>query len=119
MPNFRGGLLSQGQPLGNVSQTMTLTADNQVINPSGYWSMINLESDSTTASQRTFTILGSTLDGQALILMFTSGSSTTAELADSGNCLLSAAWTPTQGDVLTLVWNSRLAKWVETARVDN
>lgn len=118
--NFRSGLVLQGAPLGLVSQTVLLTADNQVVNPSALQvSMINLESDNTTAANRTFTLVNGALDGQGLQLVFTSGSSTTAQLADSGNCVLSAAWEPTQYDALQLVWNARTTKWVEVARADN
>lgn len=118
MPNFRSGFLVRGEGLGTTSQTITLIADNQVINPAGQ-AMINLESDNTTATNRTFTILGSTLEGQVLTFVFTSGSSTAADLQDTGNVLLTAAWQPTQGQSLTLIWNARLSKWVELARALN
>jgi hypothetical protein len=116
--NFRSAYLVQGQALGTVSTTITLTADGQVLQPADL-AQVNLESDDTTAANRTFTILDSSLDGQVLNFIFTSGTSTTAQLADSGNCALSAAWEPTQYDSLTLMWNARTSKWVEIARVDN
>ena len=124
MPNFRGGFLNQGQALGAISQTVLLTADNTVVNPAALaCQMINLESDNTTAANRTFTLTAGSgaglLDGQLLYLVFTSGSSTAAQLADSGNVILSAAWEPTLGDTLTLIYNARVAVWVELCRADN
>lgn len=120
MANFRDGNLVTGQPLGLTSITQTLTADNTVINPnSPLVSMINLESDNTTATNRTFTLINGQIDGQGLQLVFTSGSSTTADLQDTGNVVLSAAWQPTQYDSLSLVWSARVSKWVEVARADN
>lgn len=117
--NFRSEYLVQGQALGKTTSDVSLTADAQVVNPysldSGY-SMINLSSDNTTAANRTFSLLGGQINGHELTLVFTSGSSTTAELLNTGNVVLAGAWTPVQNDSLTLCWNSYLAKWVETSR---
>lgn len=118
--SFRSANILQGAPQGRISQTVTLTADNQVIDPSALGvSMINLESDNTTATNRTFTLINGQTEGQNLFIVFTSGSSTTADLQDTGNVKLSAAWQPTQDDSLMLVWNTRRTAWVEVTRADN
>lgn len=114
-PNFRSGYLQQGQPLGQTSRTQLLSADNQNV-LLGDVSRIDLVSDSTTATARTFTLEGATLDGYVLELCFISGSSTTCELADSGNVRLTAAWTPSQWDTLVLQWSQAAGAWLELSR---
>lgn len=115
--NYRSGNVLQGAPEGLISQTVTLTADGQYVDPNALGvSMINLESNNTTASNRTFTLANGSMDGQGLLMIFTSAASTTAELADSGNVSLSSAWTPVVNDSLGLTWNARLGKWIETSR---
>lgn len=113
--NFRGGYLAQGQPLGLTNYQVNLTADNQNV-LLGNVSRIDINSDNTTAANRTFTLESATLDGYMLLLTMVSGASTTCQLADSGNVLLSAAWEPLQGDALLLSWNQQLSAWVEVAR---
>jgi hypothetical protein len=119
MTNFKSEYLVQGQALGQTSKVVSLTADNTVVNAysndSGY-SMICMESDNTTAANRTFTLLDGRIDGHQLMLLFTSGSSTTCQLANSGNVVLTAAWEPLQDESLTLVWSARRSKWEEVAR---
>lgn len=115
MANFRPGYLEQGSPLGNLRTSVMLSADDTVINTSGV-SYLSLQSDNTTAANRTFTLTSSTLEGQMLYLVFESGSSYTCQLADSGNVALSAAWEPLQYDSLTLMWDHTASKWVEVAR---
>lgn len=115
MTNFRPGYLAQGAPLGALPTYVMLTADNQVVNVQNV-AYLGLSSDNTTASNRTFTITDSTLQGQELTIVFESGSSTTCQLADSGNVALSAAWEPTQYDALTLMWDDFTSKWVEKSR---
>lgn len=115
MPNFRPGYLSQGAPLGALPTYVMLSADNQVVNTQNV-AYLGLSSDNTTASNRTFTLTDSTLQGQELTIVFESGSSTTAQLADSGNVALSSAWEPSQYDSLTLMWDDFTSKWVEKAR---
>lgn len=115
MANFRSGYLEQGQPLGQTSRTVALTADGQNVLLMGC-SRIDLVSDNTTATSRTFTVEGSTLDGQILELVLISGASTTCELADSGNMRLSAAWTPLQWDTIVLQWSQVAGAWLELSR---
>lgn len=111
--NFRPGYLQRGSPLGAVRKQVMLIADDTQIDCSGI-GYLELSSDSATAANRTFTIVGSTLVGQELEIVFHSGSSTSAQLADSGTCKLSAVWEPLQYDSLTLFWEG--SYWIEKAR---
>lgn len=113
--NFRPGYLEQGQPLGTLRTNVMLSADNQVVNTSNV-AYLALSSDNTTASNRTFVLTDSTLEGQVLTIVFESGSSTTCQLANSGNVSLTAAWEPTQYGSLSLMWDKLAAKWVEVCR---
>lgn len=116
MTNFRPGYLNQGDPLGMTTLEVALIADNTVIDVSNY-SAVKITSDNTTATNRTFTITNGVVTGQMLFLTLVSAASTTADLQDTGNVALSAAWQPTLDDSLTLVWQG--SKWVELARADN
>lgn len=115
MANFRSGYLTQGQPLGQTSRTQLLSADNQNVLLMDV-ARIDLVSDNTTATNRTFTLEGATLDGYVLELVLISGSSTTCELADSGNVRLASAWTPSQWDTLVLQWSAVAGAWLELSR---
>lgn len=114
--NFHSANVVQGQPLGMISAQVLLTADNAVIDPTGY-SLILVGSDNTTAANRTFTLLASGLVGHTLVLTLTSAGATTCQLADSGSVKLSAAWEPLQFDTLTLVSDGTF--WLEACRSDN
>ena len=117
MPNFRGGNLALGQPLGLNVTTALLTADNQavsVVTPTLNYSWLQLSSDNTTATARTFTLATSTLVGHTVFIEFVSGSSTTCQLVNTGTMKLSADWTPTQYQTLTLVSDG--TNWIEQAR---
>jgi hypothetical protein len=120
-PNtFHDANLEPGMALGAIGPTVALTADNQFINVSyKRFQMVRLTSDNTTAANRTFTLSGGAIDGHLLYLHFVSGSSTTCQLADSGNVALSAAWEPLQNDTLTLMWDATSAVWRELSRADN
>lgn len=118
MANYRDGYLEQGQALPALTQRVSLSADGQAV-VVGVATMVEIYSDSTTATDRTFTISDGAMQGHRLTLVLASGSSTAAELADSGNCALSAAWQPTQYDTLVLVWSKELAKWLEVSRANN
>jgi len=115
MTNFRPGYLEQGAPLGALPTYVMLTADNQVVNTQNV-AYLGLSSDNTTAANRTFTLTDSTLQGQMLTIVFESGSSTSAQLADSGNCALNGAWEPTQYHSLMLCWDDFAGKWIEVGR---
>jgi hypothetical protein len=113
MGNYRDGYLQRGAPLGMVRKQVNLVADSTAIDVSNV-SLLYITSDSTTASDRTFTLASSSLLGQELTLVFESGSSNSCQLADSGNCKLSAAWEPLQWDALKLFWDGTY--WVESSR---
>ncbi len=115
--NFRDGYLKVGQPLGMLPQDLILTADDTSVILAPETSLLRLQSDNTTAANRTFTLQPGYVVGQELVIVFTSAGATTAQLLDSGNVALSAAWTPQQYDTLRLVWTGTI--WVETARSDN
>lgn len=117
MTNFHDGYLDRGQPLGMIPQIVTLTADNQVVALNQKTSLLQIYSDDTTATNRTFTLTPGYLTGQELALVVMSGGATTCELQDSGNCALSAAWTPQINDTLRLMWTGSV--WAEVARSDN
>lgn len=117
---FRDANLEPGMAIGATGPTVALVADNQYVNVAyRRFQFVRLTSDSTTATDRTFTLSAGSVQGHLLYLHFVSGSSTTCELADSGNCALSAAWTPTQNDTLTLMWDAFSLVWREVARSDN
>lgn len=111
--NFRPGYMEKGEPLGKTRKQVMLNADNLQINVAGV-SYLELSSDSTTATDRTFIIVQSTLVGHELEIVFVSGSSTTAQLADSGTVKLVSAWLPSQYDSLSLMWNG--SYWIEMGR---
>lgn len=115
--NFHDGYMVVGQPLGALPQDVILTADNQAVLLSPKTALLRLQSDNTTAANRTFTITDGYLVGQELMCIFTSAGATTAQLQDAGNVALSAAWEPQADDTLTLVWSG--SKWLEKARSDN
>lgn len=115
---YRGKWVEVGRTMQSQLLSVSLTADNQVITPLGN-TYVEITSDNTTASARTFTIAAGLYDGQRLCLVLVSGTSTTAELADSGTVKLSAAWTPLQDDSLTLVYSTSRTAWIELARSDN
>jgi hypothetical protein len=117
--NFRSGDLVQGQPLGATNIVVSLTADNQFVSPYGFRdtpaaSLIFLQSNNTTASNRTFTLNNGQVIGQGLTLIFESGSSYTCQLANSGNVKLTAAWEPLQYQSLNLEWDGTY--WIELGR---
>lgn len=111
--NFRSGSLRQGAPMGATNQYFLLTADGTVLDPTGL-SMMFVGSNNTTATNRTFTLLPSPLVGHELTLQFYTGSSTTAELVDTGTMRLASNWTPTQYDILVLVSDG--TSWLEKSR---
>lgn len=111
--NFRSGYLVQGSPLGAVSAPYYLVADNTAV-PTAGLSLIQLSSDNTTATNRTFTLAASSLVGHMLYLEFTSGSSTTCELQNTGAQKLTANWTPVQYGTLLLMSDG--TNWIEVSR---
>lgn len=102
------------------SVTVTLTADNQVVDATNK-SYLRIDSDNGTATNRTF-LLNKGVAGQMLRIEFIAATNQ-CELADNsavtggGNVRLSATWSPGQNDVLTLLHNG--VDWLECARSDN
>lgn len=111
--NFRDANALQGMPLGMLTKTVLLVADNTAIDVAGT-RLLLLSSDNTTAANRTFTLVGSTLVGHELTIIFTSAGSTTAQLADTGIQRLQADWEPVQYDSIELLSDG--TNWVERAR---
>lgn len=114
MSNFRDGYIERGSPLGMTYADLMLSADNQLVNPSGL-SLIRLTSDNATFTNRTFTIRSGDMVGHELRLEFMHASNA-CELAASGNMQLaySAGWVPVQYDSIDLIWDGTY--WVERAR---
>jgi hypothetical protein len=113
MANFRSGYLEQGAPVGAARKDVLLSADGQVIDLDGV-SAVYLQSDSTTATDRTFTLKAGGIFGHEVTFFFVSGSSYTCDLQSSGNAKLSSAWQPLQYDTLTVAWDGTY--WTEVGR---
>jgi len=103
-------------PLPLKSKTVILIADNTAVSVAEE-RLLLLASDDTTAANRTFTLTASSIVGHELTIIFTSGTSTTAQLADTGIQKLSAAWEPLQFDTLSLISDG--TNWIELGRADN
>lgn len=117
--NFRSGNLVQGQPLGATSTAVALSANNQLVNFNPFrdtpmLDLIFLNSNSTTASSRVFTIPNGQLLGQQLTFVFESGSGFTATFASGTNVQLTAPWVPVQYQSLSIIWDGQY--WVELSR---
>lgn len=95
--------------------TVSLTADDQAVNPAGYGVLL-ITSDNGTATNRTFTLTASSLVGHRITLIFTHATNQ-AELADTGIQKLSATWSPGQYDTLDLISDG--TNWNEVARSNN
>ena len=114
------GALTNSVGMSNTRQTLVnLTADNQAVTV-GSQSYIPFASDNGTAANRTF-VLSQGSSGQILTLEWTGTNQ--GELADDssvtggGNVRLSATWSPTQYDTITLIWNG--TDWLELFRSAN
>lgn len=100
--------------------TVSLTADNQVVTVSNK-SYIALSSDNGTAGNRTFVLTQGLIAGHLLTLEWVGTNA--GELVDDsavnggGNHRLSATWTPTQYDIIELIWNG--TDWLERNRSAN
>ncbi len=115
--SFRNAQVRVGDPLGMTSKLAYLVADNTNIDCTGIC-YLELTSNNTTASNRTFTLTSSSLKGHELFIVFTSGSSNKAELADSGTCRLAeSTMTFTQYKSIKLVSDGTY--WYEQVRGAN
>jgi hypothetical protein len=102
--------------ISSSTTAISIIADAQAVVTEAL-SFIRLTSDSATATDRTFT-LNNGAQGQILVLKWTSASFA-GELLNTGNVELSADWSPTDNDTLTLIWDSAETKWTELARSAN
>lgn len=110
LPNATGTV-----SLAQNSTTTALTADDQAVTP-GSNTVLQLTSDNATAANRTFTLSASgAITGQVYVII---GPATNqCEIADTGIQVLSAAWSPTTGDTLTLLFDG--TNFNEIARSNN
>lgn len=106
-----GTLLSTG---GNVTAPITVSSSPTNIFPSNR-TLMNITNSTGT---NTITLEApSSVDGQIIVLRCAALTAGTFTLADSGNCALSAAWSPTAGDTITLIASGSI--WYELARSTN
>lgn len=106
--NINGALALDRDSIG-------ITADNQTVTV-GDNSNLFITSSSNAAGARTMVLSSGLVKGQMLYIVFV-GTSNQAELADAGNCKLSALMTFDADNTLTLMWNG--SAWVELARSVN
>ena len=95
-------------------EAVNLLADNTAVATTNRF-LITLSSDSTTATDRTFT-LATGVTGQTLKIVWTHATNR-GEMADTGIQKLSAAWSPDQDDTISLVFDG--TNWYETSRSAN
>lgn len=112
--------LHVGGGFATTRTTVSLTADNQVVTTSNA-SYIALSSNNATATNRTFVLSQGSVAGHRLTLEWVGTNA--GELVDDsavsggGNHRLSATWTPTQYDIIELIWNG--TDWLELNRSTN
>lgn len=110
IPNATGTVI-----LAQASTTTALTADNQAVTP-GSNNRIQLSSDNATATNRTFTLSATgAITGQIYILIGPAANA--CEIAATGIQKLSATWTPSAVDSLTLLFDG--TNFIELARSNN
>jgi hypothetical protein len=107
----------------DLATYVSLTADNQTIDATH--GRLKLYSDDLVAANRTFHISDGYAatggnDGLRLLLYWDlhpmSGVGAGELLAADTNLVLSANWTPVTGDMLQLMWDATLGKWLELFR---
>jgi len=113
---FRSNGLFPGIALGESALNVTLTADNQLVNP-GRLPFLRLTSDNATSTNRTFLLTSGSVDGQVLSIVLVGSSTNKCELLSSGNVnLAGGTWTASVNDTLTLQWDQLSALWREKGR---
>ena len=113
---FRSNGLFPGIALGESALNVTLTADNQLVNP-GRLPFLRLTSDNATSTNRTFLLTAGAVDGQVLSIALVGSSSNKCELLSSGTVnLAGGTWTASVNDTLTLQWDQLSAVWREKCR---
>lgn len=101
--------------VNQASTAVALTSDNQAVTP-GAASRIQLSSDNNTATNRTFTLSATgAITGQIYIVIAPAANA--CEIAVTGIQKLSATWSPTALDTLTLLFDG--TNFIELARSAN
>lgn len=108
--------INGGLAIASSGSATSLTADNQAVTV-GNVSHIILSSNDATATNRTFTLSNGLTDGHLLTLEW-SGTNA-GEIVAATNIKLSATWTPTQYDTLSLIWSTNASAWLEKSRSAN
>lgn len=101
--------------LAQASTAVSLTADNQAVTP-GSTTVIQLSSDDATATNRTFT-LSATGAITGATYRFIGPATNQCEIAATGIQKLSATWSPTTSDTLTLLFDG--TNFLELSRSNN
>ena len=101
--------------VAQASTAVSLTADDQAVTP-GSANVIQLSSDNATDTNRTFT-LSATGAITGAIYIIVGPATNGCELADTGIQKLSATWSPTTSDTLTLLFDG--TNFIELARSNN
>lgn len=101
--------------VAQASTAVSLTADDQAVTP-GSANVIQLSSDNATATNRTFT-LSATGAITGAIYIFVGPATNQCEIAATGIQKLSATWSPTTSDTLTLLFDG--TNFLELARSNN
>jgi len=110
LPNVSGTVA-----LSQASTAVALTEDNLPVTP-GAASRIQLSSDNNTATNRTFTLSATgAITGQIYIVIAPAANA--CEIAATGIQKLSATWSPTALDTLTLLFDG--TNFLELARSAN
>lgn len=115
MANFRDGYLTQGENLGNLTNSITLTQVTTAVDP-GMFGIIVIYSDSSIAADRSIILSPSVIPGQEITLCFMSDSPYACQLTtlSASYMRLNKTWTPQQYDKLTLQWIDNT--WQEMSR---
>lgn len=101
--------------LSQASTAVSLTADNQAVTP-GSSTVIQLSSDDATSTNRTFTLSATgAITGQIYVII--APATNACEIADTGIQKLSATWTSTADDTLTLLFDG--TNFIELTRAAN
>lgn len=109
------GQTTSDTQLAGIVKAVALTADNQAVTATGT-GFIQLTSDNSTATNRTFTLTASSLVGHTVTLESTDATNV-CELADTATQQIAGTWTCAQYDTITLISDG--TRWIEIGRTDN
>lgn len=116
MANFRPGTLDRDETvLGGRIQKVSLTAPNQFINI-GNTKVLQLTSDSSTASDRPFSFTRGSYPGQELTIQCVGPADGKVQLQTIAAAYIKIAstWSGSIYDQIKLIWNG--IDWIESAR---